>query len=322
MTELLRRRSAPVILLIAATFLVLPVAALAAAGPTVKVTDDAYDDGTDDPARTVVQAGETVTWRWSADNSKLHTVTALDGSFDSDSECAQGSTAPCRGPGNVFEVRFDEPGTYRYRCRVVLTMTGTVEVVESDGVAPPGPEPSPDPPPVEDGDDPEEHPDDREDGAPGPEDGAPEGDSPQEPDDAGGAGEADGADGPEPEPADGAGGSASPAPTAAAGGTSSPAPRRGTARARQLPQLRSEGADAGGDEVGDDPDVAPKVDRPSFAPFPEPTPAEDDELAAMAVEIPGTPDGPSRTIVTGAAIVSLLVSAGAVTKVVLGGVAA
>lgn len=320
MTELLRRRSASVILLIAATFLVLPVAALAAAGATVAVTDDAYDDGTEDPARTVVEAGETVTWRWSADNSNLHTVTALDGSFDSDSACEEGSTAPCRGPGNVFEVRFDEPGTYHYRCRLVLTMTGTVEVTESDGgVEPPGPEPAPEEPPAQDGDEPQEQPDGGEDGTSEPEDGAAEGDSAQEPDDADGEGEADGA---EPEPDDSGQGDASPAPTAAAGETSSPAPRRGMARARQLPQLRSEGADAGGHEAGDDPDVAPPVDRPSFEPFPEPTPAEDDELAAMAVEIPGTPDGPSRAIVTGAAVVSLLVSAGAVTKVVLGGMAA
>ena len=59
-----------------------------------------------------------------------HTVTASDGSFDSD----------ILEPGAGFEQRFDTPGTFAYLCELHPGMTGTVEVVAAtgDGAAPAG----------------------------------------------------------------------------------------------------------------------------------------------------------------------------------------
>lgn len=72
------------------------------------------------PATITVDRGATVRWR--NGTSTFHTVTPDEaGAFEEWQTNAQGQT---------FEVRFDEPGTYRYHCEphAVLGMTGVIEV--------------------------------------------------------------------------------------------------------------------------------------------------------------------------------------------------
>ncbi|MGH7563524.1 MAG: cupredoxin domain-containing protein [Gemmatimonadota bacterium] len=71
------------------------------------------------PAEIRIRAGETV--RWVNDDPVAHTVTADDGSFDSD----------LLENGEGFSRRFDDPGRYPYHCTPHPFMTGLV-VVEAD----------------------------------------------------------------------------------------------------------------------------------------------------------------------------------------------
>ncbi|HEX9634563.1 MAG TPA: plastocyanin/azurin family copper-binding protein [Candidatus Limnocylindria bacterium] len=68
------------------------------------------------PATLTIAAGETV--RWFNDDALPHTVSATDGSWNS------GNLAP----GQAFERRFDDPGSYSYLCRYHPGMVGTVVV--------------------------------------------------------------------------------------------------------------------------------------------------------------------------------------------------
>jgi plastocyanin len=77
----------------------------------VSVVDFAFE-----PATVGLGAGGTVTWRLAG--AAPHTVSAVDGSFDSG----------MLQPGATFSHRFDEPGTYRYACAFHPQMTGTIEV--------------------------------------------------------------------------------------------------------------------------------------------------------------------------------------------------
>jgi plastocyanin len=70
------------------------------------------------PGSRKIQPGTWVTW--SNDGQDPHTVTAVDGSFDS------GNLDPSEG----FSWFFDQPGTYRYLCAVHPWMKGTIIVGE------------------------------------------------------------------------------------------------------------------------------------------------------------------------------------------------
>jgi plastocyanin len=70
------------------------------------------------PGRVVVKKGATVTW--SFEDGMPHTVTAVDGSFDS------GRLAG----GGRFSHTFDQPGTFVYYCTLHPSMRGEVVVVE------------------------------------------------------------------------------------------------------------------------------------------------------------------------------------------------
>ena len=77
------------------------------------------------PSRSVAPG----TWvTWSNAGQDAHTVTAVDGSFDS------GNLDPSEG----FSWYFDQPGTYAYMCSLHPWMTGTI-VVSAGGAqtAPP-----------------------------------------------------------------------------------------------------------------------------------------------------------------------------------------
>ena len=63
-----------------------------------------------------VEAGTRVTWK--NDDAAEHTVTAIDGDFESNS----------MGQGESFSFTFDEPGTFAYRCAIHPEMEGVVNV--------------------------------------------------------------------------------------------------------------------------------------------------------------------------------------------------
>ncbi|MGH7903089.1 MAG: cupredoxin domain-containing protein [Candidatus Dormibacteraceae bacterium] len=69
------------------------------------------------PGNVHVTAGQTVAWLNASGN--YHTVTF---------ETAGLTSSPGFGPGKIFEMRFDRPGVYRYRCEYHQGMTGEVTV--------------------------------------------------------------------------------------------------------------------------------------------------------------------------------------------------
>jgi plastocyanin len=75
------------------------------------------------PASRQIAAGTWVTW--SNDGQDAHTVTAMDGSFDS------GNLDPSEG----FSWYFDAPGTFQYVCALHPWMSGTI-VVGGGGATP------------------------------------------------------------------------------------------------------------------------------------------------------------------------------------------
>lgn len=96
-------------------------------------SDAPTDPGDDDGVRTValsnfafgpgtitIDRGTTVRWR--NGTSTFHTVTPDDPDAFQEWET--------NGQGQTFEVRFDEPGQYRYHCEPhrTLGMTGVIEV--------------------------------------------------------------------------------------------------------------------------------------------------------------------------------------------------
>jgi plastocyanin len=68
------------------------------------------------PATLEVAAGTTVTW--TNNDTVPHTVTALDGSFDSGN----------LSPGESWSYTFREPGDFAYQCLYHPQMQGTVTV--------------------------------------------------------------------------------------------------------------------------------------------------------------------------------------------------
>lgn len=83
----------------------------APAGTAVRMAGSRFE-----PSTLTIGSGETV--RWFNDDGLPHTVSADDGAWDS------GNLTPGQG----FERRFDEPGSYLYLCRYHPGMAGTVEV--------------------------------------------------------------------------------------------------------------------------------------------------------------------------------------------------
>lgn len=88
--------------------------AVQAAVPTaaVRVQDNNFD-----PEAIQVTAGDTVMWQWQGQND--HNVVA------------DGFASPVQNSGS-FEQRFENPGTYQYRCTLHGGMQGTVVVTEAD----------------------------------------------------------------------------------------------------------------------------------------------------------------------------------------------
>ena len=95
-----------------------------------------YQDAT--APEIVVAAGQEVTFDITNGGRALHNmhIGGRDGNFVIDDICATGDPEPCSDPNEVFEddtatitFRFDEPGTYAFRCDFHPTeMVGTIRV--------------------------------------------------------------------------------------------------------------------------------------------------------------------------------------------------
>jgi plastocyanin len=85
--------------------------------PSVYIADLKYQ-----PDQLTVYTGDAVVWIWNGPDTN-HSVTASDGSFDSDP-----SGSPNHAIGDAFSHTFDKPGTFTYACKVHSFMQGTVTV--------------------------------------------------------------------------------------------------------------------------------------------------------------------------------------------------
>ena len=93
----------------------------AGSGPGVSIVDRSFQ-----PASIEATVGDTVTW--SNDDSEGHTVTAVDGDFNSGVMIV----------GDGFSTTFETPGTYDYFCAIHTEMRGTI-VISEPVASPPAP---------------------------------------------------------------------------------------------------------------------------------------------------------------------------------------
>jgi plastocyanin len=87
-----------------------------------------------------INLGEHVTWYWTGPDV-VHSVTgdsANDAGIDSD----PGNPLPQHMIGDNFQVSFDKPGIYQFRCKLHSTVRGTITVSDTQG------DPSTEPDPV------------------------------------------------------------------------------------------------------------------------------------------------------------------------------
>jgi plastocyanin len=98
-------------------------------GPAIVQLMD-FPDNRFQPASVTVGAGDTVIWQWNG-SIRNHSVTADDGSFDSDPGEAPGQIQ--HPPNDQFTYRFEREGTFPYYCKVHPSMAGQVTVVAVGG---------------------------------------------------------------------------------------------------------------------------------------------------------------------------------------------
>jgi plastocyanin len=112
-----------------------------AATVNVTIADTAYH-----PSIVIIRAGDTVTWQLQQTVSGTsHTVTSDDGTFDSPTLACP--LVGCLAGTTTFSFTFRTAGTYRYHCKFVTSMHGTVTVASSSPTPSPTPSPSPTPRP-------------------------------------------------------------------------------------------------------------------------------------------------------------------------------
>ena len=75
------------------------------------------------PVEVMITLGTTV--RWTQVGDQPHSVSAVDGSFDSSPECGPLDSDMCLGEGDTFSAKFDKAGTFDYYCRVHGLPDGT-----------------------------------------------------------------------------------------------------------------------------------------------------------------------------------------------------
>lgn len=131
-------------LAIIAAALVGAVLALPAAADDVQV---AVQDNEFVPKSVEISVGDTVVW--SHQGSRPHTVTADDGSWDSNPDCPS-NIASCMVAGQSYERQFDQAGTFPYYCKLHGSAGGGgmagVVVVKAAQTSPPPPPPTTAPP--------------------------------------------------------------------------------------------------------------------------------------------------------------------------------
>lgn len=229
-----------------------------------------------------IRSGESIRWRWQGDGR--HSVTADDGSFDSDPACEDNPLLRenCRTGGGEDFV-WTAPGVSErleipYHCKLHASsqgMTGTVVVL-------PPPEPSPSESPAR---------------SPSP--------SPSR------------SPATSPSPAEGAAGDGD-------GGDEDRPPSRGPQRGAPPDLQTGSGSDASPPPIAapevaapvDEPDLEP---FPSPAPIPTQPATEREDLGEVAVDVPADDDGPLRVALLGVATVAVAGTAVAFGKLVLFG---
>lgn len=91
------------------------------AGNAIDVLDNQYQ-----PAALTVPVGTAVVWTHKG--TGVHSVTARDGSFDSNPQCPADLSA-CMKTGDVFRFTFTRAGEFGYRCKIHGDlMTGVIVV--------------------------------------------------------------------------------------------------------------------------------------------------------------------------------------------------
>jgi len=82
------------------------------------------------PETLTVEAGTEVVWRQTG--KQPHSVTANDEGFDSSPKCSPLNSDRCLEEGDSFFFTFEEPGSFKYYCRVhgLADGTGMVGVVK------------------------------------------------------------------------------------------------------------------------------------------------------------------------------------------------
>jgi plastocyanin len=85
--------------------------------PSVYIADLKFQ-----PDQLTVYTGDAVVWIWNGPDTN-HSVTATDGSFDSDP-----GGSPNHTVGDAYSYTFNTPGTFTYACRVHSFMQGTITV--------------------------------------------------------------------------------------------------------------------------------------------------------------------------------------------------
>ena len=76
-----------------------------------------------EPVTVEVEVGSSVDWKQVGDQP--HSVTAVDGSFDSSPDCGPLDSDMCLGRGDVFTHVFETAGEFAYYCRVHGLPDGT-----------------------------------------------------------------------------------------------------------------------------------------------------------------------------------------------------
>lgn len=84
----------------------------------VGIVDTAFD-----PEQVSIASGGKVVWKQTG--RQPHSVTAVDGSFDSHPGCGPVAIEDCASEGDAFGHSFRKPGTYEYYCRVHGLPDGT-----------------------------------------------------------------------------------------------------------------------------------------------------------------------------------------------------
>ena len=75
------------------------------------------------PVTLTINPGSTVNWKQIGDQP--HSVTAVDGSFDSSPDCGPLDSDKCLGEGDAFNFTFEKTGEFQYYCRVHGLPDGT-----------------------------------------------------------------------------------------------------------------------------------------------------------------------------------------------------